>query len=119
MYADGLYYCMLDDMDGLIPSPLIMFTCTALRYALLQWEKNKGIHWTPSKSKLKAEVPDHTNYFNHKNAGGKNATSCAATEGKLLSSPGVADTYTFVMNTRNTLPESYQQRVYIITLAAV
>jgi len=31
---------------------------------------------------------------------------------KLLTSPGVADTYTFLMNTWNTLPESYQQRVY-------
>jgi len=38
---------------------------------------------------------------------------------KLLTSPGVADTYTFLMNTWNTLPESYQQRVYNNTLAAV
>jgi len=118
-YADGLYYSMLDDMDGHIPSTLIMFTCSALRYALLQWEMNNGIHSKPSKSKLKADVPDHSNYFSHKNEGGKKATSCAATEGKLLSSPGVADTYTFLMNTWNTLPESYQQRVYNNTLAAV
>jgi len=38
---------------------------------------------------------------------------------KLLTSPGVADTYTFLMNTWNTLPESYQQRVYKNTLATI
>jgi hypothetical protein len=38
---------------------------------------------------------------------------------KLLTSPGVADTYTFLMNTWNTLPESYQLRVYNNTLATV
>jgi len=43
----------------------------------------------------------------------------AATGRKLLTSPGVADTYTFLMNTWNTLPESYQQRVYKNTLATV
>jgi len=34
-------------------------------------------------------------------------------------SPGVADTYTFLMNTWNTLLESYQQRVYDNTLGTV
>jgi len=29
-YADGLYHSMVNDNDGHIPSPLIMFTCTAL-----------------------------------------------------------------------------------------
>jgi hypothetical protein len=38
---------------------------------------------------------------------------------RLLTSPGVADTYTFLMNAWNTLPESYQQRVYNNTLATV
>ena len=38
---------------------------------------------------------------------------------KLLTSPGVAYRYTFVMNTWNTLPESYQQRVHKNTLATV
>src|SRR3981189_1069755 len=46
-------------------------------------------------------------------------THSAATGPKLLTSPGVADTYTFLMNTWNTLPESYQQRVYNNTLATV
>jgi hypothetical protein len=38
---------------------------------------------------------------------------------KSFTSPGVADTYTFLMNSWNTLPESYQQRVYNNTLATV
>ena len=38
---------------------------------------------------------------------------------KLLTSPGVADTYTFLMNNLNTLPESYQQSVCNNTLATV
>jgi len=46
-------------------------------------------------------------------------THPAATGPKLLTSPGVANMYTFLMNTWNTLPESYQQRVYNNTLATV
>ena len=38
---------------------------------------------------------------------------------RVLTAPGVADTYTFLMNTWNTLPESYQYCVYKITLATV
>jgi len=44
---------------------------------------------------------------------------------KLLTSPGIADTYTFLMNTWNTLQawntlqESYQHRVYKNTLSTV
>ena len=110
---------MIDDKDGHIPSPLIMFTCTALRHALLEWQKNKGVHPKASKSKLKADRPDRSNYFNHKNDGGKIASCCAVTGRKLLTPPRVADTYTFLMNTWNTLPESYQQRVYNNTLATV
>jgi hypothetical protein len=37
----------------------------------------------------------------------------------MLKSPGVADTDTSVMNPWNTLPESYQQRVYKNTLRTV
>jgi hypothetical protein len=37
----------------------------------------------------------------------------------MLTSPGVADTDTFLMKTWNTLPESYQQRVYNNNLATV
>jgi len=110
---------MIDVKDGYIPSPLIMFTCTALRHALLEWQKNKGVHPKASKSKLKADRPDRSNYFNCKNDGGKIASCCAVTGRKLLTPPRVADTYTFLMNTWNTLPESYQQRVYNNTLATI
>jgi hypothetical protein len=118
-YADGFYHSMIDDMDGHIPSPLIMFTCTALRHAFLEWQKNKGIHPKASKSKLNADRPDRMNYINCKHDGGKIVSCCAVTGHKLLTSPGVADTYTLLMNTWNTLPESYQQRVYNNTLATV
>jgi hypothetical protein len=118
-YADGFYNSMIDDKDGHIPSPLIMFTCTRLGHALLEWQKNKGVHPKASKSKLKADRPDRSNYFNCKIDGGKIVSCCAVTGRKLLTSPGVADTYTFFMNTWNTLLESYQQRVYNNTLATV
>ena len=80
---------------------------------------NKGVHPKAFMSKLKADRPDHSNYFNYKNDGGKNAPCCAATGRKLLTSTGVADMYTFVMNTWNTLPVTYQQTVYKNTLATV
>jgi hypothetical protein len=72
-YADGFYDSMIDDKQGHIPSPLIMFACTALRHALLEWQKSKGASPKGSKSKLKAERPDRSNYFNYKNDGGKAA----------------------------------------------
>jgi len=53
-YAVGFHNSMIDDKDGCIPSPLIMFTCTTLRYALLEWQMNKCVHPKASKSKLKA-----------------------------------------------------------------
>jgi len=110
---------MIEDKDGHIPSPLIMFTFTTLRHALLEWQKNKRVHPKASKSKLKADRPDCSNYFNCRNDGGKIASCCAVTGRKLLTPPRVADTYTFLMNPWNTLPESYQQRVYNNTLATV
>jgi len=110
---------MIDDQDGHIPSPLVMLTCTALRHALLEWQKSKGVHPKASKSKLKADRHGRSDYFNCKNDGGKIASCCAVLGRKLLTSPGVADMYTFLMNTWNTLPESYQQRVCNNTLATV
>jgi len=110
---------MIDHKDGHIHSPLIMFTCSALRHALLEWQKNQGVHPKASKSKLKANRHDRSNYFNCKNDGGNIASCCAVRCPKLVTSPSVADTYTFLMNTWNTLPESYQQRVYNNTLATV
>jgi len=109
---------MIDDKDGHIPLPLIMFT-PLLLHALLEWQKTKGVHPKAFKSKLKADRPDRSNYFNYKNNSGMIAYCCAVTGCKLFTSPGIADTYTFLMNTWNTLPESYQQRVYKNTLATV
>jgi len=74
---------MIDDKDGHIPSPLIMFTCTALRHALLEWQKNKGVHPKASKSKLRADRPDRSNYFNCKNDGGKIVSCCSVMGCKL------------------------------------
>jgi len=110
---------MINDKDGHIPPPLIMFICTSLRHALLEWQKNKRVHPKASKSKLKADRPDRSNYLNHKNDGGKIASRCALTGRKVLTSSGIADMYTFLMSIWNTLPESYQQRVYTNTLAKV
>jgi len=53
------------------------------------------------------------------NDGGKNASCCAATGRKLLTSPGVADTYAVLLNIWNTLRESNQQRVYNNPLVTV
>jgi hypothetical protein len=110
---------MIDDKEGHIPSPLILLTGSMLRCGLLEWQKNKGIHLKASKSKLKVDKHERSYYFNYKNDGGKRASYCAATGFKRLTTPGVADTYTFLLNTWNTLPESYQQRVYNITLATL
>jgi len=96
-----------------------MFTCTVLRHVLLEWEKNKGVPPKASKSMLKVDRPDRSNYFNFKNDSGKNASCCATMGHKLLTLPGIADTYTFLTNSWNTLLESYQWRVYKNTLATV
>jgi hypothetical protein len=37
-YADRFYNSMNDNKDGHIPSPLIMFACTTLHHALLEWQ---------------------------------------------------------------------------------
>jgi hypothetical protein len=101
---------MINNKYGHIPSPQILFTCTAFRHTLLEWQQNKGVHPKASKSKLKADRPDRSNNFNHKYDDGKNASCCNRSQ--VLTLPGVADTYTVLMNTWNPLPESYQQRVY-------
>jgi hypothetical protein len=81
--------------------------------------KNKGVQPKASKSKLKADRPDRSNYLNNTNDCDKIASCCAETGRMLLTLPGVADTYTFLINTWNTLPQSYQQRVYNNTLTTV
>jgi hypothetical protein len=100
---------MIDEKDSHIPSPLIMFTCTALRHALLEWKKNKGVRPKASKSKLNIDRPDRSNHFNHKNDRGKSAPCCTPTGSKLFTSPGVADTYTLLMNTWNTHQQNVKQ----------
>jgi hypothetical protein len=92
MYTDGLYNSMINDKDGHIPLPLIMFTWTMLSHALLESHKNNGVHPKASKSKLNAARPDRVNYINYKNSGGKIASCCIAPGRVLLTSPGVADT---------------------------
>jgi hypothetical protein len=99
---------MIDDNDGHIPMPLIMFTCTALHHALLVWQKNKCVHPKASKSKLEAGRPDCSNCFNHKNDGVKIASCRAVTGHKLFTLRGVADMNTFLIKTWNTLLESYK-----------
>ena len=74
---------MINDKDGHIPSPLIMFTCPVLHHALIEWQRNKGVHPNASKSKLKADRPDRSNYFNYKSDGGKNA-SCSRCNGSQV-----------------------------------
>jgi hypothetical protein len=87
---------MIDNKIGHIPSPLLMFTCTTLCHALLEWQKNKGVHPNPFKSKLDVDRPDCSNYYNCKNDGGKIVYCCAVMGRKLSTSPGVADTYTYL-----------------------
>jgi len=118
-YDDGCCDSTIDDKDSSILTPLIMVPCTALRHALLEWQKNTGVHPTASKSKLKVDWPDRWNEFNYKVDCGKNASCCAAMSRESLTSPGVAHTYTFLMNTWSTLLQSYQQRVYKSTLLTV
>jgi len=53
------------------------------------------------------------------NDGVQKAASCTAMGRKLLTLPGIAVRYTFLMNTWNRLLESYQQRVYTNSSATV
>jgi hypothetical protein len=80
---------------------------------------NKDVPLKASKLMLKEDRPDRLNYFNFKKNRAENAFCHSATGSKLLTSPGVADTYAFLMRTWCTLLESYQQRVYNNTLATV
>jgi hypothetical protein len=40
---------MIEEKDIKIPSPLLMFTCTEVRHAILAWQKHKGVHPKASK----------------------------------------------------------------------
>jgi len=110
---------MIDHKDGHIPSPLIILNCTKLGHALQDWLKNNSVHRKASKSKLNVDKPDLLNYFNSMNEGGKNTSCCSAMGPKLICLAGIADKYIVLMNTWNTLPESYEQRVNTSTLATL
>jgi hypothetical protein len=55
---------MIEGKDSQIPLPLVMFTCTGLRHAPLDWENNQGFQPKAFKSKLNADRPDLSNCFN-------------------------------------------------------
>ena len=105
-FADEFHNSIINDKDRHIPSPLITFTCTALRHTRLEWQKIKGVHPKDSRSTLNADSPDGSKCFNYRNDGGKNASCCSATGCMLVTSPCVAQSYIYLMNTWNTLPES-------------
>jgi len=96
-----------------------MFRVTLLCHGLVEWQINKGVHPNSSKSQLNEDRADHSKYCNYKTASGKNALCCVAMGCKLLTSPGIVDTYTFRINTWNTLPKRYQQRVFKNNFATV
>jgi hypothetical protein len=96
-----------------------MITCTALCHSLLEWQMKNGVHAKAAQTNLRVDRADPSNYFNYKAGGGKKTSCCAAMSRELLTSPGAADTYTFLINTSTTLPDSYQLWVYKNTSAAV
>jgi hypothetical protein len=118
-YGDEFFNSPIDNRNAHIPSPLCMLTNTSLRHGLRKRQRNQGVHLKCFKSKLNVDSPDLSNYFNYKNDEAKKAACCSTTGRKLLTMPGNADTYTYWMNTSNTLLESYQQRVYNNPLAIV
>jgi len=59
--AYGLYNCMIDDNDGHIPLPLVMFTCTTMRHALQKWKQNNGVPVKASKSMQKSDRLESSN----------------------------------------------------------
>jgi len=118
-YADGFHNSYIDEKDSHIPSPLMLFTFTALAHALLEWQKNKCVYPNASKSMLKEDRPDRSNYFNDRNFSLHTTSCCTAKSRKALTSPDVADMDSILMNTSYTLLESYQQWVYDNTLATV
>jgi len=112
-YADQFYHFMIDTNKSHIPLPLIMFTCAVLHHAFQEWQQNSDVPPKASKSKLKADTADYSTCINCHINGGMTASCSARTDGRLLTSPAIADTDTFWMNSCNTPLEHYQQRVYV------
>jgi len=111
-YADRFYNFMIDDNHGYIPSRLIMSLCTVLRHALQHYHRKKGVPPKASKSTLKANGSEHSNYLNYQKEDGNTASCCTATHRKVWTSPNISDAYTFLMNSWNALHESNQQSVH-------
>ena len=64
-YSDGFYNFMVVDNGRQMPSPLIIYTCTAFRHFLLEWKRNSGTS-PKARSKLDAPTkPNPANYFNY------------------------------------------------------
>jgi hypothetical protein len=82
-YTDGFYNCMIDDKDSHLHLPLIMFTCTVSRHAVLVRHKINGVPPKASMAKLKVDRPDRSNYINYENDSGKNA-HCRTAMGRKL-----------------------------------
>jgi hypothetical protein len=80
---------------------------------------NTGVQQKALKTKLTVDRPDCSNNFNYKTDCGQNASCITATSRKSVTWQGVADMNTFLRNTWNTLPESYQLRVYRNILTTV
>jgi hypothetical protein len=116
-YLEGCHNFMIDYKHGYIPFSTMMFTCTSLHHALLGWHKNTGVCPTALESQMKMDIPDWSNYLNHKNDRGQIPSSCTATGHKLLTLSDVEYWDKFLMSTCNRLLESYQQRVYKYTFA--
>jgi hypothetical protein len=56
-YADGFYNSMVNDKEGRIPSPLIMFTRSALRHTLWSGKRTKVfIRKLPSQSSKRTDL---------------------------------------------------------------
>jgi hypothetical protein len=85
----------------------------------MEWAKNQGVHPKASKSELKADRPDRSKYFNYTNDRDQTEFCCTALGGKSLTSLGVADMYTFLMNTQISILGIYQQLVYKHTVPTV
>jgi hypothetical protein len=97
---------MIDGKDSNIPLPLIIFSCIPFSHAPLEWQYDQSVPLETSKSQLIAHRPDDTSYVDYRNDSANNGPCCAAIGHKLQSSPGNADTDTFLLNIWNILPES-------------
>jgi len=55
-YTDGFHNSIIDNKDSHIPLPLVMFSFTTLRHALVEWQKNNAVHLKGTKSMQSGET---------------------------------------------------------------